>query len=261
MPKHELPLRPKIRIIFRGFVITRIQEGTEWAELSSLRNSKCHQPQISIIEITADGAEIPVDQNKFIPLADQGLSLTVDGTAESGIRIFQKDTDPFNRLDDENDSRDFRWFIDLKELHGDKKLEVDTSKLKPMIKLNNALFHTFAISPGEVRIKRHQKPSRRFGKFGLELAAHVYLDKAGSKAVLKNGDAEILAVDTEQGSRYEIVFDCNCHTDIQESDFPLVYDVIGGSLAEEEKLDLEGDPLHTGPSCSPEVYCVCGNIP
>ncbi|MEW6207534.1 MAG: hypothetical protein AB1631_04150 [Acidobacteriota bacterium] len=257
MPTDQLPVRPKIRFIFRGFLITRIRDGAAGAEIGALAISQCHQPKITIIEITPEGAENPVDHAFDL---DSDFSLSVENVAQSGIQVFQADTEPFNRLDDENDPRDFRWVIDLEELLR-KPLQVDETKLGPIVTMDNGLFYTFGRSPGEVKIKRPGARLRRFGRYGLDIGANIYFDQPDSRAVFKNGDEEILSVDATQGSRFEIVFDCNCHTDTQESDFPLVYEVVGAGLTEEEKVDFEGDPIRTGGSANPEVYCAGGNVP
>src|SRR2546428_548152 len=136
MPTNSLPLTPTIRVIFRGFVITRIADGAASAELAALRTSPCHKPKVKITEITPAGepierTDLTDPEQGFDPM--QGFELSVDNTSDEtkGIRVFQRDTEPFNRLDEENDNRDFRWFVNLPALFG-KQLTVDDTQLHPV---------------------------------------------------------------------------------------------------------------------------------
>jgi len=253
MSTPALPLDPKITIIFQGFVFTRIRHGAAEATLGALKSSQCHQPKITINKKAADGAETPlVLPNQIVP--DDNFSLLVENTTSSGIRIFQMDDEPFNRLDDENDRNDFRWFLDLEALQGAPVVR-DETKLFPIFTLNNGLFHTFTRSPGEVRLKRKgRETTKRFGRFGLEVGANIYFDQPNSRAVFKKGNQEILTVEAASEFTFVINVDCNCHQNEDISDFPLVYEV-AKDVPEGERLDFIGDPKRTGFDRNPEVFC------
>ncbi|MEK6406883.1 MAG: hypothetical protein AABN34_07965 [Acidobacteriota bacterium] len=264
MPTDELRPTPTIRVIFIGFVVTNIRDGADSATLGALRDSPCHQPRVRITKITPEAGP-----NPFLPDPEiqpgEDFSISVENNPGQGIRVFQTNTDAFNRLDDENDRRDFRSFVDLEELFG-KSLTVDDSTLNPRFTMNDGVFYTKTVSPGEMRIKRRKNaPSSRFGRFALHLGANIYLDGPGSKATFTNGTDAVFTVekaqDPAQQIRYVIEFDCDCLMDADESDFPLIYDVVGAGLSDEEKeLSLEGDPQRTGPNLTPEVYCIAGNV-
>jgi hypothetical protein len=263
----QLPFHPTIRLIFKGFIITHITDGAVTAKMESLRNSLCHKPTISITEITPDDEEHDLEGFKeFSP--EKPFSLDIEGAKYQGIQTLQKDNDPFNRLDDENDALDFRWFIDLNELH-DKPLVIDTEKVDPIITIDNGLFYSTQLSTREARLKRHDAagrdlPLKRLGKFAAEIAGHIYLNDQGSKVVFKYGDDE---VPLKPESRYIMVFDCICHVDPEESDFPLVYEAIGVQgahgiepLSQVDRVELISDPPSVTTTPGTETYCLGGNV-
>lgn len=274
MPVFNLPFAPKIRISFNGVVITRIQDGAPSAEIGALRDSDCHQPKIQIREITANNRlksrqdilknNIPGYLNDDLSFADnfsltKNFTLWVENPTDSGlVQVFHKNTHSFNRLDEENDARDFRWFIDLEEFFG-KTIGLDTDKLAPRFIMNNGIFYTKTISPGEVKINRPGDTPQRFGRYGLEIGANIYFNP-NSSAVLKYGDTELLPLAATDSSRFEIDFSCDCHVDLDESDFPLLFGAINQGLTDDDRaITLEGDPLRTGPEHTPETYCGGGN--
>jgi hypothetical protein len=254
-----LPLGAKVKIIFKGFLITDIRHGSAEASIGAIRTSDCHQPRIGIKEIAADGRESLVNLDPADLKPDANFSFLVENASLAGVEVFQKDDEPFNRLDDENDRQDFRWFLSLEEIHG-KPLVRDTNQLFPVFTINSGIFYTDVISPGEVRlIRKGGRPAKRFGQFALDIAANVYLDQPNSRLLFNKEARTLLEIDAPNPSTFVIVVDCNCDRDLDESDFPLVYDVIGGSVADPDRLDFTGDPKRTGFNRNPEVYCAGGN--
>jgi hypothetical protein len=260
-----LPFNPTIRITFKGFVITRISDGAPSAAIGALADSPCHQPRLEVTQISPDGRPRPVDIGLPESLAED-FSLYVENV-EPGVQIYQRDIRPFNRLDDQNDSRDFRWLIDLAEFFN-KQITINPNKLKPNFIINSGVFYNNALSPGEVNLKLNPADvaPARFGRYGLEIGFNVYLtppvgNNPASKAVLKYGDMELFPpVTAADKIRYEIVVNCDCEIDRDESDFPLIFEVIGDSLSPSDKeITLEGHPVRTGSSHTPEVYCGPGN--
>lgn len=279
------PHRPRIKIVFKGFLMTHIRHGEELALVGALADSPCHRPIVHVYKIDRDhvtteiaGLDIDVEMD---------FCMTVNPVS-TGIQVFQKDDEEFNRLDDyENDKRDFRWFVDLDRLHEIPVL-LNLNKLHPKFWLNQALFHVSDMSDEAVRIKRHGvgRPRKRFGRFGLEITARVDFDPIASGAVLKNGETTILPRDDDPhyDYRYEIVFDCTCRPSSEEtSDYYLVYgnDVITDEHGEhiDGTFQVELSPASTQETMetadksqnqkieqqvglftlTPEVYCTGGN--
>lgn len=279
------PDRPKIKVIFKGFLITRIRHG-ESALIGALANSVCHRPIVHVYRIqeNEDHEYVSTEITGMDIHVNQPFSLVVDPVS-TGIEVFQMDDEDFNRLDDvENDKKDFRWFVDLNELH-EIPIRITMDKLQPQFTLNQGLFHVSDLSDGEVRIERDGHPSKRFGRFGMEITARVDFDPTTTGAVLNNGSTRLLPRPDDLGYEhsYEVVFDCHCRTlHENESDFFLVYDKMvitdehGCLIPNESRVQLEApdtraftktefDTLRTrgqtprGARCTPEVYCTGGN--
>lgn len=279
---------PKIKVIFRGFVISRIKHhmramvgAIDPAIEQDGHDSRCHQPNIHIYKIDANG--VTTEFTGFVPRLDLDFYLDVDNSPS--IEVFQKDEEPFNRLDEvENNKKDFRWVVDFNEIHcrtsPTNKVEILEAKLKPKFNLNSGVFHASKLSDGEVIIRRPNtpRPAKRFGRFATEITARIVLVD-GNRAVLKNGESE-LAITSGDPYRWEILFDCTCrHAKELESDFSLIYEVVKdrgpAEIPREQKVSLdprEVDPKTEAESSdstqtrkptddrkTPEVYCFGGN--
>jgi len=260
MPVFDLPFSPTIRIIFKGFTIMRVRDGAASAEIGALANSPCHQPRITVTKITPEGRPVPFDM-ALPEVLTENFSLSVENALHPGIQVFQKNPEQFNRLDEaQNDSRDFRWILNLEEFFK-KPVAIDANKLKPKFSIDSGIFYTSAKSQGEVKVQRQGSDfSSRFGRYGLDIGVNVYFDPKGNdatrKAVFKYGNTEIFTVTEAEKNRYQIEYNCDCEIDRDESDFPLIFDVIGASLNDaDKKLTLVGDALRPGFSHTPETYC------
>src|SRR5689334_23624705 len=112
---------PKIKVIFRGFVISRIKHNVramvgalDAAHLPPIPDALCHQPIIQIYKTNSQG--VTTLHEGFVPHLDQDFTLDVRDNPR--IEVFQKDDGHFNRLDEvENDKKDFRWVVDFNEIH------------------------------------------------------------------------------------------------------------------------------------------------
>lgn len=270
---NPIPTDQKVRIIFKGFLVTQIKPENDLAKIGALATtvSTCHQPKIHIYKIIPpadDPPKLPDDgqsiEIKFPLDLNKNFSLEVSPTPTKGIKVFPPDDGDFNRHDDSHHSKqDFRWFTNLEAIH-EQPLKPIEDKLKPMFTINKALFHTNARSDGEARLKR--KGSERvvhFAKFATEITARVYLDGSEQAAFL-NGSDTIFSVTAGDNFRYDIIYDCSClvNDDEEKSDFSLIYEVItkdnGDPLPLDEQLEIEKDDQCV--SFSPEVYCVGGNL-
>lgn len=259
----DLP-RPKIVVFFSGFVITRIKAGNPVAEVGAHADSDCHQPKISVKKITASG---PRSLENLVFDIDKDIELKVEQTTRTKIEEFPLDPNvrkSFDRKAGTGDPDDFRWFVDLDtDLFKGENLTVTPGKLKPIFRINNAVFYTATRTKAPMKIKRPGTGELvPFGLAAEQIAANIYFDKPESKAVLRNGISEILTIDqTDPGASYLIEFNCECHRQIQVSDFPLVYDVIGSKLPDDKKIDFQGEKKLSGSfaECC-EVPCFGGNL-
>lgn len=292
---------PKIKVVFRGFFISKITHGASSAMIGALSpalgqgnvapapDAECHMPIVHIykiskicrtydtvtrcVEITTEYRDFPIDTTK-------GIALNVINNPR--IEVFQRDEECFNRLDEVgNDKKDFRWFVNLHDIHSGTQIKVHEERLSPRFLLNSGVFHASKLSDGEVKIKRIGHPDKRFGRFATEITARICLDES-NVAVLQNGEGrEPMIIAGGDTPRWEIVFDCTCRSaDEHTSDFGNVYAVI--TKQDDHPIDdkdivafdpLEPDPLlqtqrseaqphQQQPSeerKTPEVYCSGGN--
>lgn len=264
MPITDLP-RPKITVFFTGFVISRVNDGNAIAEVAALNTSLCHQPKVTVKKITLDGQMVGLEHLSFDIGKD--FDLKVENTTRTKIEEFPFDPavrQAFNRSAGTGDENDFRWHIDLDtDLFKGENLVVAHEKLSPIFRINNAVFYTAIPTKGPMAIKRAGTLALEpFGLVAEAIAANVYFDQANSKAVLRNGISEILTIDSsDPGTSYLVDFNCECHREIQVSDFPLVFEVIGSTLPESKRIDFHGDTVVNGSfvECC-RVPCFGGNL-
>src|ERR1041384_151721 len=282
----DVAVRPPsddVRVIVRGLVMVKIRE-TDVAHgepgvamIGALAPSPippppidaCHQPVIQVVTIRrADGIVLAI-QN-FIPAVQQ---LDDFSLMTNQPEIKKAQVGAFNRLNDRHPKKDFRWFVDLDELHG-KRITVNEDKLTPKLRMNRGLFHASDLSDGEVRkiVMGGPADGDRFGRFAMEITARVELNVGGT-AEFKHGESSIFTVSKGDVNRYEIIYDARCRNNEDDSDFGLIYKVITnigqpeqGSLPPDTTTLAEAEAATAQPSeltdelfaASPEVYCVAG---
>src|SRR5882724_1983096 len=96
----EMPISergiPKIKIIFKGFFISRIKDGNSIAEIGALSDSACHRPRISVLK-SGDNGLPPTVENVVFDI-DQNIEVKIENTDLTTIKEFRKD--PFDRKSD-----------------------------------------------------------------------------------------------------------------------------------------------------------------
>jgi hypothetical protein len=256
---------PKIKVIFKGFVITNIRDGAQSAMIGALEESVCHRPKVVIYKIR-ESDNAPVDVIAVSPTLPGDYSLHVVNPAIPNIRLYEHDNRPMDHLNEDNDPRDFRWFIDLDWLHG-KRLTFNLNKLNPKFTLNNGLFHTSDRSDRDVKIRRPGEKPTRFGRYALEITGRIYLEQADSSAVLTLGTQELFRATAQDGLKYEVIFDCNCREEPDQGDFKLIYQA-ATNVDPCDQIDFEpvlliDEDAKTSKQTrrrNPEVYCTGGNF-
>jgi hypothetical protein len=242
---------PTIKLTFLGLVITRVKDGAAKAEVGVLRGVETHQ--LRTITSTKNG-------NPFSfagPLnLSENFSLDVQNSSLTNIKVFT--TPEFNRLNDAGDPLDFRWWIDMEKdlFTGGGPVAINFDALGPIIDITCAEFYTEARSENRLQLKRAGGATEPFGKIAIAIGANIYLDQPGSRAVLMNGDREILNVSIDDGDTYVIEFDCECERgpDDKESDFPLVFRAFP-SILPADQIDLVSEEDESGPIVGGDARC------
>lgn len=251
---------PKINIVFTGFVLSRIKEGSDVAEVGALNDGDaCHRPKISVFRNTPDGRP-PRLQNISFDI-DQNIELKVENTGQTKIKEYRKPG--FTRDSETNDENDFGWVLNLNDLFGGQ-FPLAVGLLKPVFRINNAEFYTDLPTKHPMRIKFPDLEPQPFGRIAENFAANVYFDTPDSRAVLRNGNNELLTIkNNEQGITYTIVFGCHCQQELAISDFPGVYKLLPG-VPKEKRVDFVGatpDGFLIEGAAGGEVPCMAGNLP
>jgi hypothetical protein len=265
MPITERPT-PEIELVFQGLIVTRIQDGSQQAEIGVLREALDHPLRIGLLKMTELGPDVIPHENFDLT---QDITIEVNGSTLSGIKTFTKDG--FSREKPESDKNDFGWVIDLEGSEFfNGPLTVDPSKIEPVIRVNNAEFFAKDISKNKVDVASPGGTMISLGRVALTIGANIYLDQPGSSAVLKNGSKEILTMKREDNTKYRIVFDCDCRNEGSTSDFSQIYQAVGVDIPPSERLDLVAQPPPPTPAPAPaasldkslggEIRCTFGNL-
>lgn len=240
MPIAELrPDKPKIKVIFTGFFLSRVKEGNPFAEIgASADGEMCHRPRLKVYKSGDDGNPhrllgLPID-------IDQNFQLKVENTSQENIGVFTKGN--FKRAPD-HDENDFRWFPNLVELFGGE-FPIKEGALKPIFRINSAVFYAEEVTERPMQIKLANGSLEPFGKVAEHIAANVYFDQPESRAVLRNGTDDLLIIDQSEPTRtYIIVFACDCQQAPTVSDFPDVFKVLDVPLDKRLVVDFVGEPV------------------
>lgn len=267
---HLPPYDSKVQVIFKGIILAKIREAYRDVQGAAMIGALdptlpgslvCHQPIVQVLGISRQGIVKTITNLVTDPALDFYLLVgdSQQDELEPDIKRYQKDEEAFNRLDDENDVKDFRWFVDLEDLH-DVDITVHETRLRPKFFMNKGVFYTNDLMDEEVRRKKSNHTSR-FGRVAMEMAARVKLE-AGTQAVFWQGNDPIFTLgagrpdNDNDVDRYEIVYDCRCRNSEDHSDFKLIYLVIDVPSGEEISLPTRSEEAKKS---NPEVYCVGGH--
>jgi hypothetical protein len=294
-PVHSIDEGARIRVIFKGFIVAHIQTGAETIEIGALNPAAsavpdlCHQPKVYVYTINKGSGETSV-RSDFNNRLD--FSIEVDKHTPT-IQVFWKNDFPFVTFDVHNHPKDFRWFVNLNQIHGltglgGNALTVKPNALSPIFTLNDGLLHTSDRSDGEVILQElgadglSVESERAFGRFALEITARIYLEGDETANFFNGGLLPVITARAAppEGSEdddivYDIVFDCRCLTNEDISDFGHIYDVFTlprGTNRVNMKADVLSAPdARTGQphgetagkdlAASPETYCTGGTYP
>ncbi|MGA9772209.1 MAG: hypothetical protein WBV94_24470 [Blastocatellia bacterium] len=240
---------PTIQIVFKGLVLAAITEGNPFAEVGALIDSPCHKAKLTVTKKTPGAA----DEKIQVPDGSSRISLEVKKTSRKKIETY-KGLAKFYRAGSTGDPNDFRWFVDVEtDLHPDRQYKTKKGRIKPIFRVNNALFYTRKRFEDTAELRLGEANKKNFGKLADEIAANIYLDTPESVAVLTiDGVIKMRAdaSDVKKGIRYVIDFDCHCgppppHSTI--SDFNTFYKALTPDTPQNKQVRLTKKPRPVQP--------------
>lgn len=263
MPVTALEPDPTIEVLFKGVIVTFIKDGETLAQVGAIHDEPCHEPRITVFEISPAGRKLIASRAMFN--LDEDIFLDVENTSRSKIEILSKPGFDRNvKPQDEKD--DFGYFVDFKrDIFPTTGLTIDNSKIKPVFHIrNNAVFYTTIPTKTKVQTLRKNGDIKKLGFAAEQIGAQIKFDKLHSRAVLRNGNNVILTIDSRavlDRKKYIIDFDCECPppnppVKRETSDFLLIYKAT--DLPEDQQVDILGEPQTTGGPSNPQVYCTGG---
>jgi len=249
----------KVQILFMGFFISHINAGAPFADIGALANSPCHSPRVKIFK-SSKGQLHELQRASFD--VGQDIEIKVENTTRTTIDEFR--TQGFDRKNANSDPNDFGWVVDLNsEIFGGVAFPLINGTLKPIIRVNSAVFYTVLTTDNPLRIKRPNQAAQDFGKIAEHFAAKIAFDKPDTRVVVRNGINEVLTIDqSEPDARYLITIDCHCQQDVAVSDFPEVFKVFADVPAT-ATADFQPTPVAGalgGISNGGDVPCGGGNL-
>jgi hypothetical protein len=249
--------------IIEGLAVSKYNHGASKWNVVFLRNCG-HYPRLIIREVERRSGRV-VSEIKRLEIAERdSISITVSSPAGNIPWIYQTDG-PFNR-NPSHDAQDFRWMLDIQQLHG-REVPRTGSIPTNSLSISNGCFYT------SVRTKRPYRkrwinpdgtetPIQEIGLTGRTFGADF---KAASVTVRVTGENDYNGTfDHRDNSKYEIIFDNTCVDERQpspnETDFHFYYKLFSDRNGRVEILppeepdvvayqDPEPEPEPKHPAC------------
>lgn len=158
----------------------------------------------------------------------------------------------FDPASAKNHPQDWRWFINLDQLHHNEVHPKDGAP-RSFLTVDQCIFYTDMVTACSYELYRIGQPApvRPYGKMGIKAAAKFDLNKTDGRVTLEikspSGSGGSYVFEAKEGVWYELAFrnlrsPFHLDTHHAKSDFPLYYDVIstGGERYDfEPELDRE----------------------
>lgn len=178
---------PDVQMFFHGLLMLLPDIGGSQCQIGVHRLSVQHKLSV---EVRVKGTEQP--DPPLLRLAgsldSQGLSIAIDPPTGNGISKFVGGQGEFDRLDETNAERDFRWSIDLQKLDPlQPRITIEQSGISPGIVIKDGLFYTARrTNPDNVAVQLTNpgNPVTPLNRVARIIGANIYLD-AGERVILK----------------------------------------------------------------------------
>lgn len=156
----------------------------------------------------------------------------------------------FDPESDKNHPNDWRWFVNLDEIHRNEVTRTDSAATSSL-SIGKCIFYTDTVSTSSYEKFEIKNPSGRksFGRIGIKAAAKFILDRHDAKVTLEiespDHSNKSYVLERKNNAWYEFSFrnsrsPLHSHGHTSESDFPLYYNV-ADTGGEEYDFDLKLD--------------------
>ena len=239
---------------FTGLGIVCFNEEKGRGEIAVIRDER-HTLSVKIQQPRyLDGTEtdVIVYENLAVyqDLPKTGVEIEIKAESNpsiNGFEIYQAEDANFSRLDGE-DVNDFRWIVDLNDLHGDDLIESGDENKYPITKLfvADGLFYTHKLDT-ELYFEKIEKDAEgnelkrdTFGNVAETIGVKIEAEKV--LFTIKNGETEEThSLEKINGLPYRIeISNMDYNEDANFSDMPDYYKYLAS--ADGEKFELE--PIH-----------------
>jgi hypothetical protein len=236
---------------FTGLGIVCFNEEKRRGEIAVIRDGR-HTLSVKIQQPRyLDGREtdVIVYENLAVYQDLPKTSVEIEIKAESnpsvrGFEIYQAEDENFSRLDGE-DVNDFRWIVDLNDLHEENLVESDDENKYPVTKLfiADGLFYTHKLDT-ELYFEKIEKDANGieknradFGNVAETIGVKIEADEVLFK-IKTGGTEDTQTLEKINGLPYRIVIaNMDYNEDASYSDMPDYYKYLAS--ANGEKFDLE----------------------
>jgi hypothetical protein len=192
-----VPPKPTIKITFNGLLVLAFDQ-THQQHLCEIGVLKAHGHTLRISRTTTDSAGAHTLPEIANGIQTGGISIGIpERNAREGVRRF-------NNENDAGDPENFRWIVDIEDLHEDRHpdgLSLKTGFPRQSVLVRQGLFHTATQIPA--RLVRPGGTEEEI-KIASPIGCNLYMEN-GEKFVLSYGqEGEKLEIVAENGVTHEI---------------------------------------------------------
>jgi len=225
---YDLPNNPPVVLFYDGLLGLCYNEDGE-AEIGYLCTAASHQPRLKVIAMEGGKATMLLDEcwpRHTPPFKEIKLEVK-EPRGEFGF---------FMPCDNKNDdSRDFRWMIDIEELHNGSSLDKQDDCFLPRLTLKHGVFYTLLLTNERYTAYPEGVGGPRYlGNIAHWTAAGLDCDPRRGKLAMTLGDQDPIEWSVE-GRRLFVLVQNHCEPDTsgwcqggdpRDSDFDLYYEAL-----------------------------------
>lgn len=238
-PTTCLPDNPPIMLVYDGLLGICYNRSEDICEIGYHSRAANHHPQIDVIAVRLEGEpraesllHLSWNRNE-IPWTEFRLRLINPLPEHEAVDFYL----PGRDAKTDEGSKDFRWLVDIEELHGNNTLEKQPGGFSPRLLIEQGTFYTLALTTDiyQIRPINEQPVSER--EIAHLTAANLYCDPQDGKLQLElHNDQEGFTLEwSVQGRQIFVLVQNDCSLEDGKScndasdpdtDFELYYDAL-----------------------------------